>query len=219
VSFFDTVSNKGQKVYAVSNKKEATRRRILDAAWALLRERGPGAVTMSDVAKEAALTRQAVYVHFGSRTALMLAVVDHVDAESGLSELLQPVLAAASGRDALAAALHMIAEYSPRIHDVALAIDLARHTDADAAAAWEDRMVGRRRSMGRIVRRLKQEGALRAGVTERAAVDALWALSLPQIYGALVVERGWSANEYERMLVTLTGALLEPQRSKRSRER
>jgi AcrR family transcriptional regulator len=201
----------------MSNKKEATRIRILDSALKMLRERGPGAVTMADVAEQAGLTRQAVYVHFGSRTALMLALVDHIDAVSGLQEFLGPVRSAASGRDALDASLRMIARYSPRIHDVATAIDLARHTDEDAAAAWADRMTERRKSIGSIVRRIQREGALRPGFSVSQVVDAIWAMSLPHSYAALVVDRGWSVDDYERLLAALAGALVQPARPARPR--
>ena len=51
--------------------------RILDAALALLREGGP--VRMSDIAKAAGVSRQAVYLHFPTRAQLLIAAARRLD--------------------------------------------------------------------------------------------------------------------------------------------
>ncbi len=59
----------------------ATRRKLLDIAIALLCEGGLSAVTSISVAARAGLTRGAVQHHFPNRTALLRAIVDEVTAE------------------------------------------------------------------------------------------------------------------------------------------
>ena len=49
-----------------------------------------------------------------------------------------------------------------------------------------------------LVRILAAGGALRPGVTRAAAADVLFAVGSPETYRALVVERGWSADRFER---------------------
>src|SRR5260221_3273901 len=63
-------------------KLDRTRRRILDAAAALLRKHGPTSVTMADVAHSAGLSRQAVYLHFESRAKLMIALLRPIGEQS-----------------------------------------------------------------------------------------------------------------------------------------
>lgn len=52
-----------------------TRRSVLDAALTVLAERGVSKLALEDVANEAAVSRQTVYRHFGSREGLISAVI------------------------------------------------------------------------------------------------------------------------------------------------
>jgi len=72
----------------VSIERGTTRERILKAAWALL-DSNPGvAARMSDIAREAGVSRQALYLHFPSRTELFIAATRHQDAVYGLHAML-----------------------------------------------------------------------------------------------------------------------------------
>jgi AcrR family transcriptional regulator len=195
----------------VSTKGERTRQHVLDAAVLLFRAHGPTLVTMADVARSAGLTRQALYLHFPSRTTLMLALIQHAGEKLGAPQLFRREKG--SPRAMLRFLLRASAQYAERVHEIATALDIARHSDADARAAWDDRMALRRRSLHGIVRRLHAEGALRDGWTVRQVVDALWALSAPRTYADLVVERGWPLATYERFLLTSAAAFLKRRRS------
>ncbi len=195
----------------MSRKGERTRETILDAALALFREHGPGRVSVGDVAERAGLTRQAVYLHFPNRTVMMLALIDHVGRQFGAPELFR-CATSGSARDELDERLRAAARYAPRIHDVATALDLARHSDDSARAAWDDRMELRRRGLRGIVRRLKAAGALREGWSVARVTDALWTVTAPRTYADLVVERRWPLEDYERFLVSTARAFLVPAR-------
>jgi AcrR family transcriptional regulator len=66
-------------LYIMSSNNIETRTRILDAAWKLL-ETGQGSgVRMSDIAKTAGISRQAVYLHFPTRAELLIATTRHLD--------------------------------------------------------------------------------------------------------------------------------------------
>ena len=54
----------------------STRERILDAAMAVFAQFGFRRASMDEVAREAGLTRQAVYHHFASKEALFRAAVE-----------------------------------------------------------------------------------------------------------------------------------------------
>ncbi|MET0866127.1 MAG: TetR/AcrR family transcriptional regulator, partial [Nakamurella sp.] len=69
------------------------------------------------------------------------------------------------------------------------------------------RLTGMRRFAGQLADR----GALRAGVTPDRAADMLWAICAQANYDALVVDRGWTDEEFQEWLAeTLIAALLTP---------
>src|SRR5918911_1285314 len=71
------------------------RREILDAAIALIADRGDEAVSMRAIARAVGVTPPAVYLHFADKRELMFAVLEHVFAD------LARALAAADGGDPL----------------------------------------------------------------------------------------------------------------------
>ena len=87
----------------MSSENLETREKIMRATWKLLEESGGSGVRMSDIAKAAGISRQAVLHHFGSRDGLMRATVGRAWAElfaelRGLGEGERPSLAAALER-------------------------------------------------------------------------------------------------------------------------
>ena len=180
-----------------------TKQRILDAARELLEAEARPDIGLEQVAKRAGLSRQAIYLHFGSRGALLLALAEHVDETEGLADLTRRVREAGSAQKALDLLAWLNAEYEPRIRAVAHAHDVARRGDAELEAAWQDRMRARRALYAQVVRRLEEEGELADGVTSKEAVDLIWALLSSRVHEDLVVERGWSRRRYEARLRTL----------------
>lgn len=180
-----------------------TRTKILEAARERLESRAWSGTGLEEIARAAGVSRQALYLHFGSRSALLLALVNYVDEVEGLAELAEPVLTAADGREALDRLVHLNAVYEPRIRAVVTAHDAARHLDADLEAAWQDRMARRRGLCREVVSRLEQEGVLARGVNRNEATDLLWALLAPHVHEDLVAERGWSRRRYETRLRNL----------------
>ncbi len=73
----------------MSSKNTDTRTRILEVTWRLMEQHRGQGVRMSDIAKAAGISRQAVYLHFGSRTELMIATSNYVDEVKGLNERLK----------------------------------------------------------------------------------------------------------------------------------
>lgn len=54
----------------VAERREAIRREILDAAWAVAREKGIAAVTLKDVADRVGMRPPSLYSHFASKNAI-----------------------------------------------------------------------------------------------------------------------------------------------------
>jgi AcrR family transcriptional regulator len=181
----------------VSTKRDETRARLLDAARRLLVARGYHGVTIDEIAREAGVSRQAVYAyHFGSKSEFLIALLVHVEAAEGIAELLRPSDEAASGVEALREAVNATAEFERRVHDVATMLLAARRSDDAAAATWADRMARKRAGIGRLVSRLAEEGDLQPGWATEDAADLAYALLSSQVFDVLVSERGWSVDDY-----------------------
>jgi AcrR family transcriptional regulator len=194
----------------VSTKRDETRARLLDAARRLLVARGYHGVTIDEIAREAGVSRQAVYAyHFGSKSEFLIALLVHVEAVEGIADLLRPSDNAESGIDALREAVMASAEFDRRVHDVATMLLAARRSDDAAAATWADRMARKRAAIGRLVSRLAEEGDLRPDWTAEEAADLVYALLSSQVFDVLVSERGWSVDDYAaRIWRTLASAIV-----------
>lgn len=184
----------------MSSGKPETRIAILEAARRLFERRGAPAVRLADIAREAGVSRQGLYLHFSSRTELLVALVQYVDREEGLAQRAAGVWDAPDGTTALERFVALHATYTPRIYPVAKTLLSGRYLDEAVAAAWEDRMRGRRQACQRILRWLQADGVLAPGWEVDDATDVLWALTSIQVWEQLVSDRGWSQHRYERHL-------------------
>jgi AcrR family transcriptional regulator len=190
----------------VSSKN--TRARILDAALALITKRGEAGGTMAEIAKAARVSRQAVYLHFADRADLMLALVRHVDEKRGIDAEIQKMIDAPTGVAAMRAMVAMQARLNPGVWAVARALDAVRRTDVAAERGWQDRLENRLHGCRLMVQRMAREGTLKPGLSEPAAADLLWTITSLRMWEDLVLQRGWSAQEYEERVAGLLLAAL-----------
>ena len=66
-------------LYTVSSGNPETRKNILNSAWKLLEAAQGREVRMTDIAREAGVSRQALYLHFPARSVLLVATPRHID--------------------------------------------------------------------------------------------------------------------------------------------
>ncbi len=199
----------------MSSKDGDTRVVILEAARRLVTEPGRRSVSMAEIASAAGVSRQAVYLHFETRTQLLVALVRHVDEVHGFAALLRKCERASDGRAVLAEFIGAWAGYVARITDVARAMRAAGATDEDAALAWRDRMGGFTRVCAGFVARLEAEGALADDWSASDAADFLATLLSIGNWQELIEERGWSRPRYVRaMRRSVEQSLLDPVQSK-----
>ena len=193
----------------MSSRRQQTRAKILDSAHRLLVERGYYGVGLEEVARDAGVSRQAVYLHFKSKAELVVAMARHTDEMLNVTEILRPVREAKTALDAFEAGVRAYALIEPEIHDVVSVIYAARRSDEAAEAAWQDRMAFRREGIRRDIERLDNEGFLAAGWNVDEAADLVWSVLSIHTYEYLVLERGWSIEQLEsRLLTVLRSALV-----------
>lgn len=201
-------------LYIMSSHESDTKTRILEATWKLMEEsRGQGA-RMSDIAKAAGISRQAVYLHFESRTDLMIATTSYVDEIKGLEGRLKAFEKASSGVEVLETLVEVWGKYIPEIYGLAKALLSTRETDEAAAAAWNSSMGCLRDACRDVVEALEADGELAPEWAAKDAIEML--LTLISIYNweQLTVESGWSTDQYiKHMKMLLKRALVKSGRA------
>lgn len=183
----------------LGTSERPTRERILDAAIDLFAARGPE-ITLEEIAGKADVSRQTVYVHFGSRTGLILALVQHLDTHGPLPGLIEQVVQVPAALAALDAVVRLHTEYSPVAYPVARVFMTSRHLDPALEVAWEDRMQARRGLYREVVERVASEGLLADPWTPDAATEIVFAITSWQLWEQLVIDGGWSKDDYRSCL-------------------
>ena len=187
----------------MSSEKSETRTRILDATVRMLEKHGGRGVRMGDIAKETGISRQAVYLHFASRTDLLVSAIRYTGDILDVDRRLAPSRAATSGVERLRLYIEVWGNYIPEIYGMAKALMMAQDTDEAAAAAWRDRMLAMRDGCRAAIDALHADGMLAAGWTRPKATDALWTMLLVPNWENLTIECGWSTKDYIRWMNTV----------------
>lgn len=192
----------------MSSGDPETRIKIMEGTRELVEKSQGKAVHLKDIAEKAGVSRQAIYLHFGSRVGLMVATVQYVDETEGFFERTQHVREAESGVIALDRFVTFWADYSPRILGLAKVLLATRDADPAAAAAWADRMDGLWNICHGLTKWIERDGLLAPPWTTEVAADMLWTIISIQSSESLMTEKGWSKAEYvERVQHTLRSVL------------
>jgi AcrR family transcriptional regulator len=187
----------------MSSEVIETRTRILEATVRTLEESGGCGVRMGDIAKESGISRQAVYLHFSSRTDLLVAATRYLDEKLDVDSRLAPSRGASSGIERLDLYIECWGNYIPEIYGVAKALMLAQDSDEAAAAAWRDRMLAMRDGCRAAIDALHADGTLAPSWTRPKATDALWTMLLVPNWESLTIECGWSTKQYVEFMKDL----------------
>jgi AcrR family transcriptional regulator len=172
-----------------------TRDRILGATWDLVTEQG-AQLRLTDVAARASVSRQAVYLHFGDRAGLLIALVQHMDRTLDLGTSLAEVHAAPDGASLLAAAMRLNTRFWGQVLPVAQVLEAAQHDDEALRTAWRDRMRFRQATFRVMIEALADRGELAEEWSVQDAAAMLYAIAHFDTWRELVVELGWSDEHY-----------------------
>jgi len=210
----------GTRRYESAHRQQqarATRQAILDAARTLFVDPGYAATPLTAVAAEAGVAVQTVYKIFGSKKALLSALVDVTVAGDDEAVPLAGRQFAADihkltdARAKLARYAVHLAETHARQAQVMLALAGAATADPDAAAIWRKNLDERRQGMTMFAAELATTGRLRSDHDLDTVVDVLWLAMDVRNYDFLVRERGWSSERFQRWYVdTVAAAILTP---------
>jgi AcrR family transcriptional regulator len=187
-------------LYTMSSGRRAeTRTQILEAARAMFEELGYYGAGLGAVAKQAGVSRQAIYLHFPSKAELLSALHLHIFATEVLPVIERHSRAdAVSALDALDAMIAVDVEVVSKVWRIHEALQIARrqhHEVEETLRPREEEHYGELLDLGR---RLKRESALPPNIRVGTFADVLWGLISVGTYRSLVIERGWSLNRYRR---------------------
>ncbi|MEQ9366685.1 MAG: TetR/AcrR family transcriptional regulator [Leptospirales bacterium] len=176
--------------------KLETRQKILDATWRLMEARPNETVNMGDIAKAAGISRQALYLHFDTRTRLMLATVQYVDEVKGLNERVRRFESAGSGIELLESCVEVWGEYIPEIYGLARALRNTRDSDEATAAAWNGSMSCVRDLCTHTIATLEKEDLLNDDWSRHEAVELMWLMISIQSWEQLVHESKFTTLQF-----------------------
>ncbi|MBY5934751.1 TetR/AcrR family transcriptional regulator [Tateyamaria omphalii] len=187
---------------------DKTRSQVLDAAWDLISEKGAD-VSVSDIAVSAGISRQTIYLHFGSRGGLLVALVRRADERFEIKKQFDVALSLQQPKDRIVRTLQAWLAFVPKIYPVAKDLIRLRDTDADAATAWADRMDELREWLLDLMRSLQRDGALRDEWSPEHASQFFWVQTSVQAWGLLRKDCDWSEEAIATHLeLVLTQSLL-----------
>jgi AcrR family transcriptional regulator len=202
---------KSRRRYDSPHRREQaamTRRKIVAAARPLFLERGYAGSTMAAIADAADVVVETVYRAFGSKAALFGAVVEAAlagsveGAETPVEE--RPAIAALIAEHDPHRQVAMYAATQPGIHRRAgpllRAVRDAAGIDPEVRRVWDELEAQRYAGQRRFADLLASRGALHATRTLDEAADLVWTLCALAVHDMLVVERGWSPQQYQAWL-------------------
>ncbi len=192
----------------MSRKEDSTRNRILSATWKLLEDGGGSTVRMSDIAKAAKISRQALYLHFPNRAELLIATTRYLDEVHDIEGTLIANCIAKTGVERLDAWVVVWGNYLPTIYGIAKALLAMKDSDEGADAAWADRMQAVRHECAAAISALIAENMLNAALTEQEATDALYTLLSVRTWEQLRIECAWSQERYITLIQTMARQVL-----------
>lgn len=188
-----------------------TRAALIETTRELLERAGAGSTGLATIAARAGYSRQAIYRHFGSRAGLLKAVLADIDERGNAQESVESILAAGDARAVLRDLVGWWAGYVAGFAGIARSVIAGRATDSELDAAWEDRMSTLLRVCRLVVDRCASEGLLREELEPFIAAEMLWGILSIPLWNQLIVDRGWSQDEYrERVGAIAQAALLGP---------
>jgi AcrR family transcriptional regulator len=172
---------------------------IAVAARKLFVERGYAGTTIEAIAQQARYAVPTVYFHFGSKAAIVGYLIDQMEAEE-IVPVFQKAMQQASPLRLLEGTAHIARVSCEKWWDVFQVVRSAGRADAALSEASKKLESGRLYGLRAFAEALERSGHLRSGLDATRATDIMWALASEDTYQRLVVERGWTQDEFEAWL-------------------
>ena len=182
---------------------EETRRRILVAARELFESRGYAVTTLEAIAELAEVSPKTITAVFGSKLALLAEVINPEAFSPRVRQLIEELRALEDPSRQLSLVAQITRQaYEPLVTSLEL-LRTAGAVAPELADVTRQIEARRRQNQARLIASLREQGALRPGLSLEEATDVLWALTSYDLYRMLVVEQRWEPERYETWLAQL----------------
>lgn len=184
---------------------DATRVRIADAALGLFARDGYGATSIDGIAREAGVGTRTVYAAFGAKREILSVICERWLERARARERARDVLETADPVDRLRqSAAWLVALYSADF-DVVRVLDAALDEDEETRALLTSKLRSRNRVMDQLIASVEPQ--LVVPLADAQSIFRAYAAT--GVYGALVIDAGWSPSRFETWLAdTLVAQLL-----------
>jgi AcrR family transcriptional regulator len=207
-----------KRKYDSSRRKEQarqTRLQVTEAAHRLFVERGYAGATIEAIAQEAGVAQETVYAIFGSKRKILSFLLDiSVGGDDQPVRILdrpkpQAVLHDTNQRRQLEMFSTDITEIMSRAAPVFEIMRSAAKLEPEIAELLQNMLEERLQNMIHFVQSVAANGSLRDGLDEAQAGEIVWAMTSPELFQLLTVDRGWTKEKYAQWLAdALTRQLL-----------
>lgn len=187
---------------------DATRVAIVRAAKKVFTESDYASATVEAVAKAAGVSVPTVYAVFGSKAALLSAVLADAGGDLDIRALAERAMGETDPRARLASAARVVGTIMQRERPLLELVEQAGTGSPDLEHARRQVHDQQREALGRVLRPMHERKTLRRDLSLAEAIATFSALASPECYRLLVVEVGWSAARWERWLGDSAARLL-----------
>ncbi len=187
---------------------EATKRAILTAAHRIFTTSGYSASTIETIATTAGVSAPTVYAVFGSKAAMLSALIAEAGGDADIRALANRALSEADPRARLTGAAKVVRTIMQRERALLGVLREAGTGRPELEAARRQVHEQQRSALERAVRPVAEAGKLRVGISAGDAVATLTAIASPECYSLFVEELGWSGARWERWLADASIRLL-----------
>lgn len=197
------MSTPKKRAYNSTSRKasaELTKGRIINAAKSLFTKKGFEQVTIEEIAELAGVSAPTIYAVYQSKKGVLLAVLDDALSAEKFDELYWKSVQDESPEKRLKTKAHL----SRLLYDAEKErLSLLHGASAidpifkDLEKEMEERRY-RRQEEG--IKMLFDDGHLKDHLTLAEARDIFWVFTGRDLYRMLVVDRGWSSDDYEKWI-------------------
>jgi AcrR family transcriptional regulator len=182
---------------------EKTKNRILVSAKQLFESIGFDKVTIEEIAQHAKVSISTVYSLFQSKTGVLRSLMDDALSSEHYQVLVQRIKAEQSPSKRL----ELAAIISRKLYDAEKAqlglLQSASILAPEFKKLENEREKRRYKRQAASINEISKEQVFAKGLSVSKVKDILWAFTGRDLYRMLVVERGWSSDEYEKWLTRL----------------
>lgn len=192
-----------KRIYNTENRQiqaNQTKDRILAAAKILFESKGFDSVTIEGLAQHAGVSAPTIYSIFQSKRGVLRALMDEALPPKQFEELVQKVSLEKTSKGRLEIAACMARKLYDAEREQMNAFRGASVLAPEFKALENEREERRYLRQEDTVKAMEKDKSLAPGINITKARDILWTFTGRDIYRLLVIEKGWSPDEYEKWL-------------------